>query len=84
MSGVHIGDGAIIGARAVITKDVEPYTILGGVPTKPIKRRFTRETIAILEAVRWWDLPYAQLKPLLPAIRSGDAEAQACMFKQQR
>ena len=75
LSGVTIGDGAIIGARAVVTKDVEPYTIVGGVPAKPIRRRFSEETIRILERLRWWDLPREQIAPLLPAIRGGDARA---------
>ena len=75
MQGVHIGDGAIIGTRAVVTKDVEPYAIVGGVPARPIKKRYDEAVIARLEALQWWNLPHDQLKQLLPAIRSGDIEA---------
>lgn len=75
MSGVHIGDGAIIGTRAVVTKDVEPYTIVGGVPAKTIRKRFDQETIAKLESLRWWDLPCDQIKRLIPAIRAGNVNA---------
>lgn len=55
MSGVHIGNGAIIGTRAVVTKDVEPYTIVGGVPAKPIKKRFNDEIIEKLQSICWWN-----------------------------
>ena len=72
MSGVHIGDGAIIGTRAVVTKDVEPYTIVGGLPAKPIRKRYSQDTILKLEELRWWDLPDEQIKRLLPAVKSGD------------
>lgn len=72
MSGVHIGDGAIIGTRAVVTKDIEPYTIVGGLPAKPIRKRYSQDTILKLEELRWWDLPYEQIKLLLPAVKSGD------------
>ena len=53
--GVKIGDGAIIGSGAVVTKDVEPYSIVGGVPAKTIKYRFTPEQIDFLQQIRWWD-----------------------------
>lgn len=82
LSGVHIGDGAIIGTRAVVTKDVEPYSIVGGVPAKPIRKRFDQETILELESIRWWDLPYQQIKRLLPDIKRGDVEALIKAYRQ--
>lgn len=55
MDGIKIGDGAVIAAGAVVTKDVEPYSIAGGVPARHIKYRFTREQIESLLAMKWWE-----------------------------
>lgn len=57
MPGVKIGHGAIIATRAVVTKDVEPYTIVGGVPAKTIRNRFDQDTTKRLLEVAWWDWP---------------------------
>lgn len=71
LSGVTIGDGAIIGTRAIVTKDVPPYTIVGGVPAKTIRKRFAEDTISALLEARWWDCPEEKIKQHIPAIQAG-------------
>lgn len=75
MAGVTIGNGAIIGTRAVVTKNVPPYTIVGGVPTKIIRKRFDDATIERLEKLRWWDWGAAKIQRNISAIQSGDIAA---------
>ena len=68
MAGVHIGDGAIIAARAVVTKDVPPYTIVGGTPAKEIRKRFDAEVIEQLLILKWWDWSTDKIHQCLPYI----------------
>lgn len=72
MQGVHIGDGAIIGIRAVVTKDVPPYTIVGGIPAKEIRKRFSEEVIAQLIKLQWWNLEDETVQKSLPNIMRGN------------
>lgn len=75
MSGVHIGDGAIIGTRALVTKDVPSYTIVGGMPAKIIRKRFEDSVIEELLKIQWWNRSTEKISKKLAAIRSGDIAA---------
>lgn len=75
MPGVKIGDGAIIAAQSVVTKDVAPYTVAGGNPARFLKNRFDEELTQLLLAFRWWDLPPEQLTAFLPVLCNKDLPA---------
>jgi acetyltransferase-like isoleucine patch superfamily enzyme len=75
LSGVTIGDGAVIGARTVVTRDVAPYTIVAGNPGRFIRRRFDDQTIERLLRVRWWDWDQGRIERFLPLMLAGDIEA---------
>lgn len=74
MSGVTIGNGAIIASRAVVTKDVPPYTIVGGVPAKTIRKRFPDDDIVALQKMKWWDWPIEQIQARIQEIQTGKIE----------
>ncbi|AXH08857.1 type B chloramphenicol O-acetyltransferase [Malaciobacter halophilus] len=72
MPGVNIGHGAIVGSKALVTKDVEPYSVVGGNPAKEIKKRFSKEDINILLEIKWWDWDKKYLKNAIEILCSED------------
>ena len=75
LPGVHIGNGAIVAARAVVVKDVPAYAVVGGNPAKVLKSRFPPETVAALERIAWWNWPVEKVTRHLKAIVSADLAA---------
>ncbi len=74
LPGVHIGDGAIIGADSVVGSSVPPYTIAAGNPAREIRRRFDDGLIRLLLEFRWWDKSIDEINSLIPLLTSGDLE----------
>lgn len=72
MSGVTIGDGAVVGARSVVTKDIEPYAIYAGNPARLVRKRFGEETIRQLLEIKWWDFRDEDIEKLLPFMLDTD------------
>ncbi|QIH07589.1 MULTISPECIES: type B chloramphenicol O-acetyltransferase [unclassified Pseudomonas] len=75
MPGVKVGDGAVIGTRALVTRDVEPYAIIGGNPAKTLRMRFDECTVQMLLEMKWWDWSTDQLKDVMPLMTSGNVQA---------
>lgn len=75
LPGVTIGHGAVVGARAVVAKDVPPYAVVAGNPARVVRMRFDAATIARLLAIAWWDWPAARVLAAIPALVKGDVTA---------
>ena len=74
LPGVHIGDGAIIGANSVVGKDVEPYTKVVGNPARAIQKRFDDELVKLLLRFNWWDRSVDEINRLIPILTCSDLE----------
>ena len=74
LPGIRIGDGVIIGKCSVVTKDVPPYSIVGGNPAKIIKKRFDDEIIELLLKLKWWDKSIKEINELIPLLTNSDID----------
>ena len=74
LPGVHIGDGAIIGANSIVGSDVDPYTIVVGNPAKPLRKRFDDDLIGLLLRFKWWDKSIEEINSLIPILTCSELE----------
>ena len=72
LPGVHIGDGAIVGANSVVGSDIEPYTIVVGNPAKVLRKRFDDELIDLILRIKWWDRCIEEIDSLIPILTCSD------------
>ncbi|MET0626304.1 MAG: CatB-related O-acetyltransferase [Pyrinomonadaceae bacterium] len=75
LSGVRIGDGAVVAARSVVRGNVEPYSIVAGNPSRHVKFRFDEATVGALQEIAWWDWPMAKIKEAWPLLLADDIDA---------
>ena len=81
MSGVTIGDGVVIANNSHVVKNVEPYTIIGGNPAKPIRKRFDDETIEKLLKLKWWDFDIDEINSITPILCSDNLDQLFELYK---
>ena len=74
LPGVHIGDGAIIGANSVVGSDIDPYTIVIGNPARVLRKRFDDELIDLMLRFKWWDRSIEEIDALIPILTSSDLD----------
>lgn len=82
LPGIRIGDGAVIGARALVTRDVAPYEIVGGNPAKVLRTRFPLEQIERLLQMNWWNWPLDRLQQAMPVLSSGDVDGLWALWRE--
>lgn len=81
MPGVHIGDGAIIGANATVASDIPAYAVAAGNPARVVRKRFDDETVALLERLQWWNLPIEEIDRLMPVLTLPDEKRMRTAVK---
>lgn len=74
LPGVHVGDGCIIGANAVVASDIPPYSVVVGNPARVIRKRFDEEMIELLEKLRWWNKTTDQIQKIMPLLSNSDID----------
>lgn len=84
MPGIIVGNGAVVASRALVTRNVAPYTVVGGSPAKPIKTRFSAEEIGLLLEMEWWDWSREEIVPALALLTSGNVRELYDYWKKLR